>query len=90
MEIAGTPYYIAPEVLSGVYGKECDMWSLGVVLYQMSTGLMPFDGNSQDEVFGKIQSGKFKFPENMNLSDDLKALIKSMLIVEASDRITVP
>ena len=63
MDIAGTPYYIAPEVLNGVYGKECDTWSTGVVLYQMMTGLMPFDGNSQEEVFGKIQAGDYKFPK---------------------------
>jgi calcium-dependent protein kinase len=46
MDIAGTPYYIAPEVLTGKYGKECDIWSLGVCIYQLLSGNMPFDGRS--------------------------------------------
>lgn len=45
--IAGTPYFIAPEVLSGKYGKECDIWSLGVVLHLMLTGSYPFNGSSR-------------------------------------------
>lgn len=57
--IAGTPYFIAPEVLNGEYGQECDVWSLGVVIYVCLTGKYPFDGRSRDEVFGKIQKGEF-------------------------------
>ena len=71
MDIAGTPYYIAPEVLTGIYGKECDVWSLGVVLFQMMTGTMPFDGDSQQEVFDKISSGKYRFPDEPMLSAPL-------------------
>jgi calcium-dependent protein kinase len=52
--IAGTPYFISPEVLNGEYGKECDLWSLGVVLFMLLTGQYPFDGSSRAEVFGKI------------------------------------
>jgi calcium-dependent protein kinase len=86
MDIAGTPYYIAPEVLSGVYGKECDIWSIGVCLYQMITGDMPFDGNSQQDVFGKIKSGKFSIPSRV--SEDAKDLIKKMIKVSPRERIT--
>lgn len=89
LDVAGTPYYIAPEVLSGKYGKECDIWSLGVVLYQMLTGCMPFDGQSAPEVFSKIKKGAFKISPKFGLSTDSIELLHGMIEVDRKKRWTV-
>ena len=86
MDICGSPYYIAPEVLTGSYGHECDIWSLGVTLYQLLTGEMPFDGSGQAEVFRKIKKGHFKMPSR--LSADCQDLIQKMITVDIKQRIT--
>jgi calcium-dependent protein kinase len=56
LDIAGTPYYLAPEVLTKKYDTECDIWSLGVVLYQLMSGRFPFDGRNQIDLFKNIKS----------------------------------
>lgn len=45
--MAGTPYFMAPEIFAGNYGPKCDVWSLGVVLYMIVTGELPFTGKDR-------------------------------------------
>ena len=54
----GTVYYMAPEVAHGRYGREVDVYALGIVLYEMLTGRVPFDGESTAEILMKHLSEK--------------------------------
>ena len=54
----GTPYYIAPEVLQRNYGVECDMWSIGVIMYILLCGYPPFYGDSDPDIFGMVMKGE--------------------------------
>jgi calcium-dependent protein kinase len=59
--IVGTPLYVAPEVLKGDYTLECDVWSLGVLMYIMLCGYPPFDGDSNKEIFRAIMTNNLEF-----------------------------
>ena len=79
--MVGTPYYVAPEVLSMSYGKECDIWSLGVVLYTMLSGTLPFGGDTNAEIFNNIKMANIKFSKKNwgHISEEAKHLIKQMI-----------
>lgn len=52
-ESVGTVHYMAPEIGRGVYGKEIDIYALGIILYEMLTGRVPFEGESSQEIIMK-------------------------------------
>eukprot|EP00438_Fugacium_kawagutii_P026937 Skav204975 [mRNA] locus=scaffold1180:179044:185408:- [translate_table: standard] len=61
MTCVGSPTYMAPEIVSGdPYGAACDVWSLGVILYEMASFQRPFEGRSLGELVMRISSGQFK------------------------------
>eukprot|EP01111_Echinosteliopsis_oligospora_P017939 TRINITY_DN7979_c0_g1_i1.p1 TRINITY_DN7979_c0_g1~~TRINITY_DN7979_c0_g1_i1.p1 ORF type:complete len:527 (-),score=118.88 TRINITY_DN7979_c0_g1_i1:93-1673(-) len=78
----GTPGYTAPEVFLQIgYGKECDWWSLGVIMYEMLIGYPPFFSDDPTEICVMIINCKdsLRFPEDVPISPDAEDLIKKLL-----------
>ncbi len=87
----GTPGYVAPEViLKKKYGPPVDMWAIGVVLYVMLSGRMPFYGRSDVECLRRTANGQYSFPDRewRNISDDAKSLVRALLQLNPEKRLT--
>jgi len=85
----GTLSYTAPEVLDWSYTQSCDQWSLGVIVFVLLAGYMPFSG-PQDEQMKKITSGSFTMkPERWSsISEDGKNFVIALLQVDPKKRLT--
>ncbi|XP_061547878.1 serine/threonine-protein kinase SIK1 [Phycodurus eques] len=85
----GSPPYAAPEVFEGkeYEGPQLDIWSLGVVLYVLVCGSLPFDGPSLPALKQRVTEGRFRIPFFM--SQDCENLIRKMLVVDPAKRISV-
>jgi len=94
--MAGTLEYCAPEIIqhyhTGMgYGREVDMWSLGVILYIMLSGTSPFgQGNQAKQLLTNITEGNFCFPDRRfgDVSDTAKNLINMLLVIDPKTRWT--
>ena len=67
--VCGTPLLMAPEVLNGKkYNHKADVWSLGIVFFELLTGFMPFTGKNKEELKKNLDNGEYKFPKKLSLS----------------------
>ena len=86
--LCGTPNYIAPEVLDGKTGHsfEVDIWGIGIIIYVLLIGKLPFETNNKKETYKRIRLKNYSFPQNAKLSEPAKELIQNILVLEPHKR----
>jgi serine/threonine protein kinase len=85
----GTPNYVAPEVLSnqGYDGRYADIWSIGVILYVLLAGFLPFEEKTIAALFSKIKAADYSYPSWF--SSEAKSLLDGILVANPSKRFTL-
>lgn len=89
--ICGTPNYIAPEVIDGDKEKrghsfEVDVWSMGVIFFTLLVGKPPYESKDVKSTYQRILRNEYSFPSNIQISEDAKDLIASMLQTKPEKR----
>ncbi|WOK99363.1 calcium-dependent protein kinase 1-like [Canna indica] len=89
-DIVGSAYYIAPEVLRNHYGAEADIWSIGVILYILLSGVPPFWAENEEDIFDAVLQGHSDFLSDPwpSISTSAKELVQMMLRTDPKERLT--
>ncbi|KAG5252971.1 calcium-dependent protein [Salix suchowensis] len=89
-DVVGSPYYVAPEVLRKLYGPKCDVWSAGVIVYILLSGVPPFWDESEQGIFEQVLKGELDFESEPwpNISESAKDLVRKMLARDPKKRLT--
>merc|ERR1711862_341102 len=87
----GTPYFVAPEIIrKEKYDERADMWSVGVIIYLLLSGELPFSGINKYQLYRNILEGKVEFQGSSwnNVSQDAKNLVLGLLDTNPNTRLT--
>ncbi|KAK3231902.1 hypothetical protein Dsin_003783 [Dipteronia sinensis] len=89
-DFVGSAYYVAPEVLQRKYGKEIDVWSAGVILYILLSGVPPFLAETEKGIFEAVLEGNLDLESSPwpSISSSAKDLIRKMLTMDPKKRIS--
>ncbi|KAL8129449.1 hypothetical protein V2J09_018604 [Rumex salicifolius] len=90
-DVVGSPYYVAPEVLRKHYGPECDVWSAGVIIYILLSGIPPFWDESEQGIFEQVLRGELDLITDPwpSISHGAKDLVRRMLMRDPKKRLTI-
>jgi serine/threonine protein kinase len=88
--LCGTPGYLAPEILERwpAYDTKCDLWSVGVILFLLLGGYLPFEDDDEDKVFDRTRNGLYEFHPHYfgKVSQDAKELVTMLLTINPAKR----
>mmetsp|Transcript_4592 Transcript_4592/g.12777 ORF Transcript_4592/g.12777 Transcript_4592/m.12777 type:complete len:526 (+) Transcript_4592:190-1767(+) len=89
-ELVGSAFYVAPEVLRRHYYKEADIWSCGVILYILLSGVPPFYGETEQQIFEAILRGRLDLQSDPwpQITPAAKDCVKKMLVQDPKQRAT--
>lgn len=88
-EMCGTPIYMAPQILSGeLYTSKCDVWSLGLMLFEMLYGCPPWPCRSLEAYSEAIRKRPLAFPFDVKVGNETKDFIKKALVVDEQKRLS--
>jgi calcium-dependent protein kinase len=82
---------MSPDVIKGSYGKESDVWSIGVIMFVMLSQSYPFSGPNEKEIFRRIREAAINLKRGvwLRISDSAKDLVSRLLTKSADRRITL-
>ena len=93
-ETQNLPYYVAPEVIERNFNEKCDIWSLGIIMFRLFYGYVPFKGNSFEEVINNIKNSPIEYDKedennNISLSENGEDILSNMIVREVDKRFNV-